>query len=317
MTDINGTDPRIILAVEQTVKAHRVGRPIGREKLLKYTGPTLSFLAERAHDGKRANYSEVSDALGLGNAQWANVAFGCVKRILDMVEEKHLLGEGLIPDITAIVTKKDKLSFGKGLLANHPDLDNMQPSEQRSAVEGLRREVFKWPYWMQLLALLGLKPLADLDSDDSALTKFASQSRSKGKSPEHIEMQECIRGNPRLVLPLLQGDVESSCEYLFWSLDRADVVTKTSEEWIGFEVKPSTAPFDELKKGIFQVMKYRALLSADLLSRGKICRSRCVLVIGGSLPKELRVLATRFGIEVFEKFRCTCRLAPANRQLRP
>jgi hypothetical protein len=196
--------------------------------------------------------------------------------------------------------------FMKHALANNPDLAGMQPLEQLSAVEVLRQEVFRWPYWMQLLALLGLEPLADLASDDGALTKFASQSGPKGKSPEHIQMQECIRSNPRLVLPKLQGDVESSsCEYLFWSLDRADVVIKTSEEWIGFEVKPSTAPSEELKKGIFQVMKYRALLSADLLSRGKICRSRCVLVIGGSLPKELCMLATRFGIEVFEKFRCT------------
>jgi hypothetical protein len=306
MADINKTDPRIILAVERTVEAQQGGRPIGREKLLNYTGPTLSFLAERAHAHRLANYSEVSAALGLGNAQWGNVAFGCVYRILRMVEAEHLLGEGLIPDITAIVTKKGKLSFGKGLLENNPDLAGMQPLEQLSAVKDLRQEVFRWPYWMQLLALLGLKPLADLDSDDSALTKFASQSGPKGKSPEHLQMQECIRVNPRLVLPKLQGDVESSsCEYIFWSLDRADVVTKTSEEWVGFEVKPSTAPFEELKKGIFQVIKYRALLSADLLSRGKICRSRCVLVIGGSLPKELRMLAARFGIEVFEKFHCT------------
>ena len=305
MTDMDKTNRRIILAVERSLEAQQGGRPIGREKLLKYTGPTLSFLAERARDHRTANYSEVSAALGLGNAQWANVAFGCVYRILRMVEAEHLLGEGLIPDITAIVTKKGKSSFGKGLLANNPELAHMGSLEQLSAVEGLRREVFRWPYWMELLALLGLKPMTDLDSDDGTLKKFACQSVPKGKSLEHIQMQECIRDNPRLVLPRLQGDVESSvCEYLFWSLDRADVVTKTSEEWIGFEVKPSTAPFTELKKGIYQVMKYRALLSADLLSRGKICHSRCVLVIGGSLSMELRMLATRFGIEVFEKFRC-------------
>jgi hypothetical protein len=116
MTNSQGPDPRIIFAVEQAVEDQRGGRPIGREKLLNYTGPTLSFLAKRAHAHRMANYSEVSAALGLGNAQWANVAFGCVYRILRMVEGEHLLGEGLIPDITAIVTKKGKLSFGKGLL---------------------------------------------------------------------------------------------------------------------------------------------------------------------------------------------------------
>jgi hypothetical protein len=305
MTSFNKTDSRIILAVQQSVEAQQGGRPIGREKLLKYTGPTLSFLAECARNGKTVNYTQVSAALGLGNAQWANVAFGCVHRILRIVEKEHLFGEGLIPDITAIVTKKGKLSFGRGLLVNNPKLAKMQHLEQLSAVDGLRQEVFRWPYWMQLLALLGLKPLADLDSDDDALAKFASQTGPKGKSPEHTEMQKCIRDNPKLVIPKLQGDVESSsCEYLFWSLDRADVVTKTSKEWIGFEVKPSTAPFEELKKGIFQVIKYRALLSAELLSHGRICRSRCVLVIGGSLPKELRVLATRLGVESFENFRC-------------
>jgi hypothetical protein len=231
-----------------------------------------------------------------------------VNRILKIVESEHIFGAGLIPDITAIVTQKGKSTFGRGLLLGHKEIAGKSRGEQLSDVEILRQEAFRWPFWMQLLALLGLKALANLSPDDDGLTRFASQPSPRGKSPEHLNMQDCICGDPKLAAPNLQGEIESShCEYLFWSLDRADVVTRTTEEWIGFEVKPKGSPFEELKKGIHQVVKYRALIAADLLSRGLIRPSRCVLVIGGYLPKELRELTARLGIEVVENFRCPVR----------
>jgi len=184
-----------------------------------------------------------------------------------------VFGAGAIPDITSIVTQKGKPTFGKGLLHEHKDIAKLFGAEQLVAVNELREEVFSWPYWLQLLSLLGLKPLEDLSLDESELNHFASQSGPKGKSLEHIAMQEFIRSNPAAATKLAGVLQSSSCEYLFWSLDRVDVIAKTDDEWVGFEVKPSTSPFDELRKGIYQAVKYGALIKADLLDRGLVRRA--------------------------------------------
>ena len=85
-------------------------------------------------------------------------------------------------------------------------------------------------------------------------------------------------------------------EYPFWSLDQLDVCVKTADEWVGFEVKPSTADSDEVRRGLFQVMKYRSLLRAELLAEGSNKSHRCLFILGGALPTDLRGLAKRFGI---------------------
>jgi len=297
-------DHRIIQAVDESVSRQNGGRRIGKEKLLCYTGPTLSFLAQCATAQKLTNYTEVSRAIGINNPQWANAAFAPVNRVIQAVVKERLFGAGSIPDITSIVTQKGKASFGRGLMYDHEDLAKLSHAEQLARVQVLRDDVFRWPYWLQLLALLGLKPLDDLSLGEEELARFASQSYARGKSPEHQRMQECIRENP-LAAAKLTGILRySACEYLFWSLDRLDVIAKTDDEWVGFEVKPSRSPSDEIRKGIYQAIKYQALIKADLLERGIVRRARCVLVCGGSLPKELRSLSERFGIEVRENFTC-------------
>lgn len=107
--------------------------------------------------------------------------------------------------------------------------------------------------------------------------------------------------NPNGVCSDLEGEIQSvDTEYSFWSLDQLDVCIKTTDEWIGFEVKPSTADSDEIRRGLYQVMKYRSLLRAELLAEGSIQSHRCLFVLGGVLPSDLRDLAKRFGIAPIE-----------------
>lgn len=105
----------------------------------------------------------------------------------------------------------------------------------------------------------------------------------------------------------MKGEIlttESQCEYLFWSLDRLDVIIKTTEEWIGFEVKPLSASPQELRKGVYQAVKYNALMRADMRDHGVVKPCRCILVIQGLLTVDLKQLANRLRVKVVEGF-CT------------
>ena len=76
-------------------------------------------------------------------------------------------------------------------------------------------------------------------------------------------------------------------EHPFASGDRLDVLFKNGSEWVGVEVKGPASDDLDLKRGLFQCVKYQALLEAEqrLLQQGVNCRM--ILAICQTLPKTL------------------------------
>jgi hypothetical protein len=287
-------------SVRDSVAASR-SKPISYEKLLPYTINTLRFLVACAQKEKLPTYQEVTNEIRAGSAQNANRGFGSIIRILNTLTLEAKFSGLLIPDITTIVRNTGKQTSGSGIF-KRVELENKKPKEKQEWLQSERIRVFDFKKWDLVLLFLGLKRMRNLVPPKSSLEEFDRASRKlRGKSPEHQCLQDWIENHPAAAGLLIEETIRSSHqEYLFWSLDRLDIIFKTDKEWIGVEVKPSSASDQELQKGMYQVMKYRALIDAALLAEGAVQSSCCVLVIGGSLPSSLRPLADRFRINVIE-----------------
>lgn len=69
---------------------------------------------------------------------------------------------------------------------------------------------------------------------------------------------------------------------------------------IGVEVKSKISLKDDIERGLFQCIKYKALLEAEQIVIGEIPNCRVILALENSLPPELIKVKNRLDIEVID-----------------
>ena len=124
----------------------------------------------------------------------------------------------------------------------------------------------------------------------------ASRNREGKPSAAHERVVDAVRANPGLVGLALQS--RSKKEYGLLSKDRIDVFFKAVNYAV--ECKPVGAPADELERGVYQCIKYRAVLNAELKYLGKEEDAVCVLALGGEAPLETKYLARKLDVEIYD-----------------
>lgn len=84
-----------------------------------------------------------------------------------------------------------------------------------------------------------------------------------------------------------------------------DVVFENDEMIVGVEVKSKISLPEDIQRGLFQAVKYQAVLSAmeDVAKRKK--EVKVFLVLEKTLPSELIWVQNTLGVEVIESFRET------------
>jgi len=70
---------------------------------------------------------------------------------------------------------------------------------------------------------------------------------------------------------------------------------------VAAEVKSSLSNTADIVRGLFQCVKYRAVMAAAQAAEGLAREARAVLVLEGNLGQELVPLRNILGVEVFEK----------------
>ena len=113
----------------------------------------------------------------------------------------------------------------------------------------------------------------------------------------HKALKNWVAKNPRVIESTISFQAGET-EWLFASSDRADVMFKHDDGCIAVEVKASEAPDTELKRGIYQCVKYGALLRAELKAKNKVPNGLAVLVTERRLPSKLQNLADLLGVRV-------------------
>lgn len=120
-----------------------------------------------------------------------------------------------------------------------------------------------------------------------------------GESPEHKNLKEYILNHPEIV-GVKNDEMEGKIEYSIPSGDRIDVIFLGGQSQHAVEVKSKRSNDEDLRRGLFQCVKYREVLKAQNGVLGKVMKVESVLVLERELPSGLQSIARRLKVKWFK-----------------
>ncbi|MES2469418.1 MAG: hypothetical protein V4675_19085 [Verrucomicrobiota bacterium] len=256
----------------------------------------LPLLVRQAKAQKTIFYADLAKELNIPNPRNLNFVLGSVgQSILKLARER---GEEIPPIQCLVVNQADGLP-GEGVdffIEKHA-FKGMSKRQRRVVVDGLLQKIFSYPGWDSVLEAFSMKA-APLDFS-TIVRNAALGGREGGESEHHKFLKEHVAANPG-ILGLRPSVAKGVNEYGLPSGDKLDVLFREVDEWIAVEVKSHISDDADLVRGLFQCVKYQAVLEAFLISTDRKPNARAALVISRPFPVELLPLKNVLGVEVIE-----------------
>ncbi len=260
---------------------------------------TLPILVRQARAGHDITYKNLARELGMPNPRNLNYVLGSVGFTLQRVE--RVLGFKIPPIQTIVVNQSTNLPGAGGQwFALGDRFEKFDEKTRRQMIHDRHKEVFRFGRWDDVLAHLGI---AEADDASHAIVEAASRSAAGGggESEEHRRLKEEVSRSPAIVG--LSG-VAGSTEKRLPSGDAVDVFFETGDLMMAVEVKSVISSEGDIARGLFQVVKYLAVMEATVAFQRTRQRVGGVLVLEGTLPRMLLPLRNTLGVRVIELGRC-------------
>ncbi|MFZ3323724.1 MAG: hypothetical protein WA190_15230, partial [Usitatibacter sp.] len=235
---------------------------------------------------------------GMPNARNLNFVLGSVGKSLKNLS-KHW--KNSIPPLQCVVVNKATGLPGKGVgwFIGQSKFAKLSKKNQRQLLKDALYNVYAYRRWNEVLRILRLKPT---QSNLEPLVDNAANFHGGGESAAHKKLKNYIAKHPtRIGLPSFP--IEVTTEYCLPSADRVDVLFEYKTELVAVEVKPEDAPTQDLVRGVFQCIKYQAVLESDQSIRRQPLLVRTLLVVGGKLGRDLLELKNALRIDTIEGIR--------------
>ena len=279
-----------------TIEMAAVGFARGAKTYQQRARTALPILVRQAKAHQTMFYGELAHEMGIQNARTLNYPLGSIGRAL--LDLGRRWGRP-VPPIQALVVNKVSGCPGEGFAPFSPDEKDFARAtrrERRLIVESMLKEVFTFRDWDRVLDTFQLPraPVVELPPVDKL-----SAHGGGGEGAEHRRLKEAVSVNPRWIgLPnsLSPGDLEARLR----SGDSLDVLFSDRHRRLAVEVKGASASVGEVIRGLFQCVKYEAVLDAEVRVTGSRANCEAVLALGGSFPGELTPLRYTLGVRVFE-----------------
>lgn len=255
----------------------------------------LPILVRQAEAQNPIFYEALAQEVRMPNPRNLNYPLGCIGRKLVELADRW---DSPIPPIEALVVNQQTRLPGPGFDGFLKREGNRWTTkeERRALIEIAWAKIYAYPYWREVLAELGLQMTADTAEDVVAKARGAI---GGGEGADHIALKEFVRVNPRIA-GLKYSEGPGDAEYPLPSGDRVDVMFSYSKQIHAVEVKPCSSPDADIARGLFQCVKYRAVLEAHARYRHDRRPVSACLVLAGSLPTCLISLRNSLGVEVIE-----------------
>jgi hypothetical protein len=277
----------------------KIAEPISGNKLYQQRArAALPILVRQAQVGTPILYSELASELGMPNPRNLNYVLGSIGQALKGLAKEW--GKE-IPLIQCLVINKNTGLPGEGIgwfITDKEDFYKLPKKQQRRLIEAEFQKAFVFRDWPKVLRAFGLKLATP--NYQGALQK-ATSFRAGGESEHHKKLKHFVASHPE-ILQLPTG-LLGRTEYPLPSGDSVDVLFEHREEFIGVEVKSQLSPEADIIRGIFQCIKYQAVIEAYQAVQQLPQNTRVVLVLESMLPVHLVPLKNMLGVEILENIK--------------
>jgi hypothetical protein len=274
-----------------------ISEPISGKKAYQVRArAALPLLVRQAEAGAPVFYSDLAQELGMPNPRNLNYVLGSIGQSLELLSK---VWKVKVPPIQCLVVNKGTGLPGEGIgwfLVKKEEFATLPLRQKRAIVEAELQHVFSFPQWQEVLQALELEPAT---SDFKPFVSKASGDFGGGESDEHKVLKEYVAQNPK-VIGLGANTPSGTTECLLPSGDFLDVSFSGKKVWVAAEVKSSVSAERDIVRGLFQCIKYRAVMEAVLLTESRPQNARALLVLESKFPQSLIPLRNMLGVEVFE-----------------
>jgi len=222
------------------------------ELSIEYGRKILPYLVQAAKANKTITYKELAKKIGAHHR-----AMGTA---LGYVRDEICIPKGL-PLISCIVVNGGTNLPGESWLPQ--GTASLNPEEYDAEFIRYRDQVMNYHGWDELLEELDISPIdstiENLDDRGRAYSKFLERSGGD-ESEDHRFLKKYITSHPEAIG--LDPESGVQVDYPFLIGDQVDIVFGTGPgKWTVVEIK--VGEIGELVMGIYQLVKYRALLQAE------------------------------------------------------
>lgn len=265
------------------------------EKTRENVRKAIPVLIHWAQTGQTNHtYSDLIIALGKNRFSGVGHVLGMVQDVIEALAEKL---ETKIPTLNSLIKDKTTGLPAAGFSYVEPSYNTWSDEGKRIFVKGLDEEAINYPHWNMILDELGLSPLLSFSPEDIDKIKNPQRYGFGGESPEHKALKDYVKSHPSClgVAEIINADVE----HILPSGDRLDVYFECIDgSRVAVEVKPSISDDSDITRGIFQCIKYKAILEALTKADGTNAPVKAILVIRRDLSDLHQRLINLLGIDV-------------------
>lgn len=279
---------------------HLIDDIISQKKSREIVKKIIPILVRWAKQGTtNKTYDDLTKELGYKRYSGIGKQLGMVDDVFKRFKE--LTGEK-IPTLNALVKSKSTMLPSPGFSYVYKSYPNIEDDEKRHLVALLNDDAVHYKYWDWVLSSLGLAPSIDnIQANEKAIRSGKFYGKG-GEGENHKKLKEYVYKHPETLG--LTGIIERKTEYVLLSGDRLDVFFVLNDgSKVAIEVKPSTSPDADVMRGLYQCVKYKAIMDAEDNVHGKKANNRAILVIGGCLSPENQHVRETLGVTVIDNFK--------------
>ncbi|MBS0391677.1 MAG: hypothetical protein JSR23_11125 [Proteobacteria bacterium] len=282
--------------MKQKAETAQIAEALSGDKLYQERArAALPLLVRQAQAGNPIFYSDLAAELGIPNPRNLNYVLGSIGQALTDLSK---LWGIKVPPIQCLVVNKATGLPGEGIgwfVVKKEDYSKLTKRQQRTIVEAELQHVYAFPQWHKVLSALQLQPT---DTDFTQLIKAATTRGGSGEGDKHKKLKEFVANHPQ-VIGLSAATPRGIQEFALPSGDSIDVMFQ-NKDWVAVEVKSAISQVPDILRGLFQCVKYRAVIEAVQATESLPQNARALLVLEGALPIELLPIKNLLGIEVIE-----------------
>ena len=258
----------------------------------------LPILVRQARSGRPITYGDLADELEMPNPRNLNYVLGSLGNALAELSEEW---DKPIPKLQSLVVNRSDRLPGQGFMQAFVDprqLAGADKAAKRHIVRAMWAETSVFSEWDKVLEHFGA-PTAGSAAPPDLVQRAASYRGSGEESEAHRALKSFVAENPSAIG--LRGRFDAAVEHRLPSGDSVDVLLTSRNRRIAVEVKSHLSPIEDVVRGIFQCVKYQAVLEAQLRSTRQQGEAESILVLGRPLDPLLRPLVRSLAIPVADE----------------